>query len=314
MASKPFRRQAILDRETVNCIEAFMERLSQSEHSGKWTNLTSSPCGAPGSDPPAPVDILCGTLRPLRWSAHCVVYHYEHFGPCVRDVAEDKRFEMDVIVQTTRGSWEYAGRRGRTRVDGRTLVAGVRGAGYGCRHDPKAPDSNLIASLRPGAVDGDEPLFRDDVVRQTSAPGLEWAVEAGDFETFDSRVFETFDAVSASSRHGERAPHRGRLRAERAKRFIERHALEPIALGDIAASVGLSPVVCLRQFKAHTGVTPHAYRNRLRAREAGRLLAATDRPVATVGAAVGIEDPFYFARWFARATGTTPSEYRRAHR
>jgi hypothetical protein len=38
--------------------------------------------------------------------------------------AEDKRFEMDVIVQTTRGSWEYAGRRGRRRVDGRTLVAG----------------------------------------------------------------------------------------------------------------------------------------------------------------------------------------------
>jgi hypothetical protein len=48
-----------------------------------------------------------------------------------------------------------------------------------------------------------------------------------------------------------------------------------------------------------------------------RLLApvqsglGTDRPVAIVGAAVGIDDPFYFARWFARATATMPSEYRR---
>jgi AraC-like DNA-binding protein len=212
------------------------------------------------------------------------------------------------------GSWEYAGRRGRRRVDGRTLVAGVQGAGYGCRHDPSAPDCNLIASLRPGAVDGDEPLFRDDVVRQTSAPGLEWALAAGDFQTFDSRVFETFDAVSASSQRGEGTPRRGRLRAEHTKRFIERHAFEPIVLGDIAASVGLSPFVCLRHFKAHAGVTPHAYRNALRVREAQRLLAATDRPIAIVGAAVGIDDPFYFARWFARATGTTPSEFRRAHR
>jgi AraC-like DNA-binding protein len=132
-------------------------------------------------------------------------------------------------------------------------------------------------------------------------PGLEWALAAGDFQTFDSRVFETFDAVSASSQRGEGAPRRGRLRAEHTKRFIERHAFEPIVLGDIAASVGLSPFVCLRQFKAHAGVTPHAYRNALRVREAQRLLAATDRPIAIVGAAVGIDDPFYFARWFSRA-------------
>jgi AraC-like DNA-binding protein len=284
-------------------------------HSGICANLPFSvPRGAPGSEAPVPLDILCGTLRPVRWSEHCVVYHYEHLGACVRDVAEDKRFEMDVIVQTTRGSWEYAGRRGRTRVDGRTLVAGVRGEGYGCRHDPSAPDSNLIASLRPGAIDGDEPLFRDDLVPQRSAPGLEWAVAAGDFETFDSRVFETFDAVSASSHLGERAPRHGRLRAERAKRFIERHAFEPIALGDVAASVGLSPFVCVRQFKAYVGVTPHAYLDSLRLRQARALLAATDRPVARVGAAVGIDDRCYFARWFKCAMGTTPSEYRRAHR
>jgi hypothetical protein len=54
-----------------------MERLWQSEHSGKGTNLTFSSRGAPGSEPPAPLDILCGTLRPLRWSAHCVVYYAE---------------------------------------------------------------------------------------------------------------------------------------------------------------------------------------------------------------------------------------------
>ena len=280
-----------------------------------WTNLTSfSPCGAADAEPPDPIDLVCGMLLPLRWSKHCVVYRYHHAGPCVRDAAEDKLFEVDVIVQTTRGSWDFQGRRGHDRIDLKTLVCGVRGAGYGCRHDSRFPDSNLIASLRPGSVDGEEPLFIDDTVPIQGVPKLEWAVAAGDFETFDSRVFETFDVVSTRARRGAR-PHRpSRLRMERAKRFIEDHASEPILLADIASSVGLSPLVCLRQFKAHTGVTPHGFLGALRLRHARRLLETTALPIASVAKAVGLADQCYFARWFARATGAPPSAYRRQAR
>ncbi len=276
-----------------------------------WTKLTSlEPCGAPGAAKPSPIDLVCGTLLPIRWSKYCVVYDYQHAIQCARDAAEDKIFEIDVIVQTTRGSWDFQGRRGHDRIDSSKLVCGMRGRGYGCRHDPRFPDSNLIASLRPGSVDDEEPLFVDETVRAQSVPSLEWAVAADDTETFDSRVFETFDVASARSWRGGAIRRPSRLRMERAKRFIEDHANEPIALADIAASVGLSPFVCLRQFKTHAGATPHAFLAAVRLRRAKRLLRATKRPVADVATAVGIADQCYFARWFGRATGTSPSAYR----
>jgi len=272
--------------------------------------LTSfEPRGAPGARPPDPIDIVCGTMLPIRWTNHCVVYHYQHAGPCARDVAEDKIFEVDVIVQTTSGSWDFEGRRGEDRIDSSKLVCGVQGRSYGCRHDARFPDSNLIASLRPGSVEGDEPLFIDETVRIESVPRLEAAIAAEDFETFDSRVFETFDIVSGRSRGSAR--HRpSRLRMERAKRFIEDNAAEPIALADIASCVGLSPLVCLRQFKAQTGSTPHAFLRAIRLHRARRLLETTTLPVASVASATGIADQCYFARWFARATGMSPSAYR----
>jgi hypothetical protein len=54
LASKPPRERLLLNHATVDCIEAMivMERLSQLQDSGTWTNLTFSPRGAPGSVPP----------------------------------------------------------------------------------------------------------------------------------------------------------------------------------------------------------------------------------------------------------------------
>lgn len=45
-------------------------------------------------------------------------------------------------------------------------------------------------------------------------------------------------------------------------------------------------------------------------REARRLLAYTDAPVADVAQELGFDDPAYFSRFFARRSGVSPSSYR----
>jgi transcriptional regulator GlxA family with amidase domain len=66
-----------------------------------------------------------------------------------------------------------------------------------------------------------------------------------------------------------------------------------------------------RRFKAATGFAPIDYVQQLRTEEAKQLLETTSTGVDEIGAAVGYEDPTFFRRLFKRATGVTPSRYRR---
>lgn len=261
--------------------------------------------------PVGPLDIGCGALLPLRWSDLCVVYHYDHNFMCAPNVVEDKPFEMHVLVATTRGRWDFYGKRGTESIDRSIAVAGVHGDHYGCRHDRRFGDSNLIASLRRFAIDDDEgPLFDRQTVPVDAGAVVRLGVAAESDDVFDSRIFELFDAVSALSLRDERRRLHGRVRMQRAKRFIEDRAFEDIVLADVAASVGMSPFACLRQFKAFSGTTPHGYLSDLRLERAKRLLRTTALPIRGISERVGMRDPAYFSRWFAREAGVTPRDFR----
>ena len=47
---------------------------------------------------------------------------------------------------------------------------------------------------------------------------------------------------------------------------------------------------------------------------ARRMLLHTDESAARIGASLGFEDPSYFSRFFRRAMGQTPMEFRNALR
>ena len=260
--------------------------------------------------PVDPLDVGCGLLVPLRWSSLCAVYHYDRHAECRPHVVEDKPYEMHVLVQTTAGQWQLGGRRGWSEIDVATVVAGRKGTHYGCRHDRHAADRNTIVSLRPGAIDEDQPLFERDTVGIDLRPGIERALRAADTDRFDSLVFELFNQVSDHSigKTAERAL--GHVRMQRLKRFIENHAFEEISLGEIAACVNLSPFTCLRQFRRHMGVTPHEYMDGLRLRRARELLRSSKLDVAIVAASVGMRDPCYFSRWFTKHAGVSPARFR----
>jgi AraC-like DNA-binding protein len=261
--------------------------------------------------PVAPLDVGCGTLLPLRWSDLCVVYHYDHNFVSSPNLIEDKPFEMHVLVATTRGRWDFYGKQGTEEVDDTIAVVGLHRDHYGCRHDRRFGDSNLIASLRPFALDDeDEPLFERQVVPVRAAAALRLALRAQGDDDFDSRVFEVFYVISTLSLRDVRRVQAGRLRMQRVKRFIEDHAFGDLALRDIAASIGMSPFACLRQFKVHTGMTPHAYVSAVRLTRAQQLLRKTTLAVGEIGVRIGISDSAYFSRWFAKGTGLTPSRFR----
>lgn len=60
-------------------------------------------------------------------------------------------------------------------------------------------------------------------------------------------------------------------------------------------------------------IAPHAhdFLARVRAERAATLLTHSTLPAARVGAAVGWDDPTYFARRFRALAGLSPTEYRR---
>jgi AraC-like DNA-binding protein len=266
---------------------------------------------ARGIDPSGPVDIGCGTLIPVRSSRFSAMLDYTHdFGRAPARV-DAKQFEFNVIVFTTRGRWLFHGDAGRAEIDSSSLMVGVASDVYGCQHDRRVGDSNIIVALRPGAIDPDlQPLFSRQIIPARGVISLlRRAARAQDDELFESLVFSVFDEASSIS---WRVDHSGApdVRMQRAKRFIELHAFERLRLTDIASELGLSPFSTVRQFRAATGSTPYAYLLELRLKRAQELLGGTRTPVRAVGSMVGFADLAYFSRFFKAATGYSPSSYR----
>jgi AraC-like DNA-binding protein len=261
------------------------------------------------ADPPKTIDSRCGVHIPMRWSTLCTIYKYER-GVHMPRVAGEKSFAVPMIAQGTE-RWHFHGHNGIEEIDDSTLVTVVPGYNFGCRHSPRSTGGGIIIALRPGALDEDErPLFARDTLRVPKLRNFGHALSIENMDEFDSFVFEIFDYVSSASLQNPRVARRNHLRIQRAKRFIELHATEPLSLKDMASCVGLSPFTFLRAFKAATGVTPHRYLGEIRLERAKHLLKLSHLSIAEVAALVGIRDQCYFARWFSKATAESPRRFR----
>ena len=78
----------------------------------------------------------------------------------------------------------------------------------------------------------------------------------------------------------------------------------------LADAAGLSRSSVHRVFRQELGVTPKRYLDSLRLQTAMSLLRETDMPVAAVAAATGFANANYFAKFFRRKVGQTPSGFR----
>ncbi len=93
--------------------------------------------------------------------------------------------------------------------------------------------------------------------------------------------------------------------------LLERDPAHPWTLAELSALLYVGPFHLARQFVKAMGMPPMHYLARWRAERAAGMLAATEDPVASVGAAVGWADPSQFSRRFRAVFGVSPREYRR---
>jgi AraC family transcriptional regulator len=93
--------------------------------------------------------------------------------------------------------------------------------------------------------------------------------------------------------------------------YIEEHVYEQIPLATLAQLVDLSPYHFCRAFKESFGVPPHRYHTARRIARAKMLLADSLDSVTNIGLTVGFSETSSFSAAFRKATGLTPTGYRR---
>lgn len=94
--------------------------------------------------------------------------------------------------------------------------------------------------------------------------------------------------------------------------YIEEHYKEDFPLSVLSEKAGVSHQHFCRVFKESMNVRPKEYINRLRIREAKRLLTETKKPIAKIAEEVGFSESAYFCAVFKKAEGRSPLEYRKA--
>ena len=82
-----------------------------------------------------------------------------------------------------------------------------------------------------------------------------------------------------------------------------------VALGKVARDFGYHPDHLSRKLKHESGLSLRDLRDRLRLEAAQKSLCSS-HSIAEAAVQSGFEDPNYFARWFRRRTGQSPSKWR----
>ena len=82
---------------------------------------------------------------------------------------------------------------------------------------------------------------------------------------------------------------------------------------DLAAIIGRSRSHVLKLFRRHLGVSAKGHVIGRQLQEARELLLSTTLPIAEVGKAVGLADPYHFSKLFRRHVGLSPREFRAEH-
>src|SRR6266446_10527679 len=96
----------------------------------------------------------------------------------------------------------------------------------------------------------------------------------------------------------------------RARDLVDARYAEPLGVADLARTAGLSRAHFSREFRRAFGESPHAYLLTRRLERAAALLRSTDRTVADICFAVGLQSVGSFTTSFTRTYGRSPTVYR----
>jgi AraC-like DNA-binding protein len=98
----------------------------------------------------------------------------------------------------------------------------------------------------------------------------------------------------------------------RARDLADSRYMEPLTVDDLARAAGLSRAHFSREFRRAFGESPHVYLLTRRLERAASMLRSTDRSVADICIAVGLDSIGSFTTSFTRTFGRPPTAYRAA--
>lgn len=96
--------------------------------------------------------------------------------------------------------------------------------------------------------------------------------------------------------------------------FMQRNIDHSLTLRELATEAHISPSHYAALFKKKTGYPPLEYFNHIKAQKACQYLHFTNLQVKEIAYKLGINDPYYFSRFFANIMGMSPLEYRNMRR
>lgn len=94
-----------------------------------------------------------------------------------------------------------------------------------------------------------------------------------------------------------------------AKNILAGNLHQDLTLAEVARQLYINPYTLIRQFKAATGITPHAYRMNCRIERARQLLQEGE-DIADTAYACGFFDQSHLHRHFKSMTTVTPQSYK----
>jgi AraC family transcriptional regulator of arabinose operon len=252
--------------------------------------------------------------------------HGRHTPACIASV--DKRFDYHTLQLMVQGGVELFYDDRRVEMRGGWLWTCFPGPRIRFHEWPPAQawEHRYLAMMGPRVADwevaglwphGAEPVESEDDPT-ASARLARWMDEAIDADNRSGR-WSRLRAINAlervlldrAERRDRAAPSRPPWVEQVLARLGDLEAPEP-DYADLAEAHGMSLSTLRRQFRIHTGSSPHDHRVDARVTAARELLGETDVPIKTIAARIGYRDIFYFTRQFKQRVGVTPAAFRRS--
>lgn len=175
--------------------------------------------------------------------------------------------------------------------------------------DPTAADEDRIIKFSHGPSDAEAYFAQRSVYRHVRR---EVTPDALFVEETMVGVLERLLGMAYESGARGTGPHRDLV--EHTRELIAGHFCEPWAVSDLAAATGVSAFHLCRVFRAHTGLTIHAYRNQLRLRAALERVLDSRADLTNLALDLGYCSHSHFTAAFRRLYGITPSAVREIRR
>lgn len=134
-----------------------------------------------------------------------------------------------------------------------------------------------------------------------------------DIMLLNEGLIEADDAVNNIDTHGimfYESIKQARL-SKKACAIIEKSYDEAISLSKVAGELNVSTSYLSRKFSDEQGITITEYINKIRIKNAVKLIESTDMLVYEIAERVGINDPAYFTNIFKKYMGISPQKYKK---